>query len=69
MILFGLAWWEKKLKSKYEPDEHIKELQRQYYERNYPKPDDQKVDKSRDDPPESRKNKTKAAIARGLFYV
>lgn len=55
MILFGLAWWEKKLKAKYEPDEHIKELQRQYYERNYPKPDDVKIDKSRDDPLELRK--------------
>jgi len=55
MILFGLAWWEKKLKAKYEPDAHIKELQRQYYERNYPKPDEVKTETSKADPPESGK--------------
>ncbi len=59
----------KKLKAKYEPDDNLKEQQRQYYERNYPKPDDVKTETSKADPPESRKNKTKAAIVRGLFYV
>ena len=55
MILFGLAWWEKKLTAKYEPDDNLKEQQRQYYERNYPKPNEVKPYKPKADPPESRK--------------
>jgi hypothetical protein len=51
MILFGLAWWEKKLKGKYEPDDRIKEAQRQYYERNYP----QNTEPPPKTSPESRK--------------
>jgi len=60
----------KKLKAKYEPDDNLKEQQRQYYERNYPKPDDVKTETSKADPRNLRKKiKLRPLLYVVLFYV